>query len=81
MSGSGPDSSCTVKTKFRNIIYACKHIGYHYLQHFLKRPFYKFGPILLLTRHNSIYTQKCLVLVQICVLQIKQSLLMYFKHI
>ena len=45
MSGFRPDSSCTVKTKFMNKIYACKHIGYHYLQHFLKRPFYKFEPI------------------------------------
>ena len=27
MSGFSPDSSCTDKTKFMNIIYACKHIG------------------------------------------------------
>ena len=39
MSGFSPDSSCTDKTKFMNTIYACKHIGYHYLQHFLKSTF------------------------------------------
>ena len=36
------DSCCTDKTKPMNIIHACKLIGYYYLQHFLKSPFYIF---------------------------------------
>ena len=47
MSGFSADTCCTDKTKSLNIIYACKLIGYYYLQHFLKRTFYQFGPILL----------------------------------
>ena len=36
-------TSCsTDKAMSMDIIYACKPIGYYYLQHFLKRPFCKF---------------------------------------
>ena len=42
MSGFSAASCSTDKSKPMDIIYACKHIGYDYLYHFLMRPFVNF---------------------------------------
>ena len=44
MSAFSPNSCCTDKTRFMNIIYACKHICYHYYNIFLRALFINFDP-------------------------------------
>ena len=80
MSAFSPNSCCTDKTKFMNIIYACKHICYHYYNIFLRALFINFYPYYYKPSKTVFILKNVWFLFKIRVVQIKQRLLMYFKH-